>query len=52
VAAEVAAAIRADRFYVVPAQEYLQGLIRTRMQDIIEQRNPTLPAPRPPLAGR
>jgi len=52
VASDVAAAIRADRFYVVPAQEYLQGLIRTRMQDIIEQRNPTLPPPRPGMAGR
>ena len=37
-------AVLADRFYIVPAQPALQELIRVRMQDIIEQRNPTLPA--------
>lgn len=52
VASDVSQAIRADRFYVVPAQEYLQGLIRTRMQDIIEQRNPTMPPPRPGMSAR
>lgn len=52
VASDVSQAIRADRFYVVPAQEYLQGLIRTRMQDIIEQRNPTMPPPRPGMPAR
>ena len=46
VAQAVADAILADRFYVIPAQEHLQDLIRTRMQDIIEQRNPTPPPAR------
>jgi NAD(P)-dependent dehydrogenase (short-subunit alcohol dehydrogenase family) len=45
VAQAVADAIRADRFYIIPAQDGLQELIRTRMQDILEQRNPTLPPP-------
>jgi NAD(P)-dependent dehydrogenase (short-subunit alcohol dehydrogenase family) len=43
VAEAVRDAVRADRFYIVPAQDNLQALIRTRMTDIIEQRNPTLP---------
>jgi NAD(P)-dependent dehydrogenase (short-subunit alcohol dehydrogenase family) len=42
VADAVADAIMADRFYIVPAQPNLTELIRTRMQDIVEQRNPTL----------
>jgi NAD(P)-dependent dehydrogenase (short-subunit alcohol dehydrogenase family) len=42
VADAVADAIVADRFYIVPAQPNLMELIRTRMQDIVEQRNPTL----------
>jgi hypothetical protein len=45
VADAVAEAIMADRYYVIPAQPFLQDLIRTRMQDIIEQRNPTIAAP-------
>ena len=45
VADAVAEAIMADRYYVIPAQPILQDLIRTRMQDIIEQRNPTIAAP-------
>jgi NAD(P)-dependent dehydrogenase (short-subunit alcohol dehydrogenase family) len=42
VADAVAEAIVADRFYIVPAQPRLTDLIRTRMQDILELRNPTL----------
>jgi NAD(P)-dependent dehydrogenase (short-subunit alcohol dehydrogenase family) len=42
VADAVAEAIVADRFYIVPAQPPLVDLIRTRMQDIVELRNPTL----------
>lgn len=45
VADAVAEAIMADRYYVIPAQPFLQDLIRTRMQDIIEQRNPTWAPP-------
>ena len=45
VADAVAEAIKADRYYVIPAQPFLQELIRTRMQDIIEQRNPTWAPP-------
>ncbi len=43
VADAVADAIVADRFYSVPAQPHLLALIKTRMQDIAELRNPTLP---------
>jgi NAD(P)-dependent dehydrogenase (short-subunit alcohol dehydrogenase family) len=46
VADAVADAIGADRFYIIPSQPNLLDLIRTRMQDIIDQRNPTLPPPR------
>ena len=42
VARQVFEAIRDDRFYIFPAQESILGSVRTRMQDIIEQRNPTL----------
>ena len=42
VADAVADAIVADRFYIVPAQPNLVELVRTRMEDIVEQRNPTL----------
>ena len=45
VADAVAEAIMADRYYVIPAQPFLQELIRTRMQDIIEQRNPSWAPP-------
>jgi NAD(P)-dependent dehydrogenase (short-subunit alcohol dehydrogenase family) len=46
VADAVADAIVADRFYIVPAQPNLIELVCTRMQDIAQQRNPTLaPAP-------
>lgn len=45
VAQAVADAIRADRFYVIPAQEPLQQMIDLRMNDILQRRNPTLPAP-------
>jgi NAD(P)-dependent dehydrogenase (short-subunit alcohol dehydrogenase family) len=38
-------AVVEDRYYIVPAQPSLQALIRTRMEDIIAQRNPTLPPP-------
>jgi NAD(P)-dependent dehydrogenase (short-subunit alcohol dehydrogenase family) len=45
VAQAVADAIRADRFYVIPAQEPLQQLIDLRLNDILQRRNPTLPPP-------
>lgn len=38
-------AVVSDRYYIVPAQQALQAMIRTRMEDIIAQRNPTLPPP-------
>jgi NAD(P)-dependent dehydrogenase (short-subunit alcohol dehydrogenase family) len=47
VAQAVVDAIRADRFYVIPAQPFLVDLIGLRMQDILAQRNPTVP----PLPG-
>jgi NAD(P)-dependent dehydrogenase (short-subunit alcohol dehydrogenase family) len=43
VADAVAEAVVADRFYIVPAQTPLLALLRTRLQDIAEQRNPTAP---------
>ncbi len=46
VADAVADAIVADRYFIVPAQPDLIDLVHTRMRDIVEQRNPTLP-PRP-----
>lgn len=46
VADAVAEAIVQDRYYIVPAQPHLHELIRTRMADIVEWRNPTLAAPR------
>ena len=45
VADEVAEAIMQDRYYIVPAQPHLHELIRTRMADIVEWRNPTLAGP-------
>ncbi len=45
VASEVVDAVRADRFYIVPAQPFLVDLINTRMQEIAQQRNPTQPPP-------
>ncbi len=45
VAAAVVDAVRADRFYIVPAQAFLVDLIRTRMNEVAEQRNPTIPPP-------
>lgn len=50
VADAVVDAIHADRFYVIPAQPALLELIALRMQDILAQRNPTLPTP-PPWAS-
>ena len=38
--------VRADRFYIVPAQPPLVDLLRLRLQDILEGRNPTLPPSR------
>ena len=46
VADAVADGILGDRFYVVPAQPDLIELIRVRMTDIVEQRNPSLPVPK------
>ena len=43
VADAVLDAVRADRFYIVPAQPPLVDLVRLRLQDILEGRNPTLP---------
>ncbi len=37
-------AIRDDHFYIFPAQEGVLEIVKARMTDIIEQRNPTLPA--------
>jgi len=45
VANDVVDAIREDRFYVVPAQPWIVDMIQTRLQDITQQRNPTLPPP-------
>ncbi len=42
VARQVFEAIREDRFYIFPAQENVLESVRVRMEDIIEQRNPTL----------
>lgn len=44
VADAVADAVRADRFYIVPAQERFLGLLRLRLEDLGALRNPTLPA--------
>ncbi len=43
VADAVLEAIESDRFYIVPAQPQLLALIKARLQDIAELRNPTLP---------
>lgn len=45
VAEAVADAIRADRFYVIPAQEPLQQVIDLRLGDLLQRRNPTIPQP-------
>ena len=42
VARMVFEAIRDDRFYIFPAQPNVLESVKTRMTDIIEQRNPTL----------
>ena len=34
-------AIRDDRFYIFPAQPNVLQSVRARMEDIIDQRNPT-----------
>ena len=34
--------IRDDKFYIVPAQENFLGAVKLRMDDIVEQRNPTM----------
>ena len=44
VADAVADAIVADRYFIVPAQPHLLDLIRARLRDITELRNPALPA--------
>lgn len=41
VAREVAEAILADRYFIVPAQAPIVEAIRMRMRDVAEQRNPT-----------
>lgn len=35
-------AIRDDKFYIFPAQEGVLGSVKARMEDILQQRNPTL----------
>ena len=42
VARMVFEAIRDDRFYIFPAQPNVLQSVRARMEDIIDQRNPTL----------
>jgi NAD(P)-dependent dehydrogenase (short-subunit alcohol dehydrogenase family) len=42
VARQVFEAVRDDRFYIFPAQENILESVRVRMEDIVEQRNPTL----------
>jgi NAD(P)-dependent dehydrogenase (short-subunit alcohol dehydrogenase family) len=37
---------RADRFYIVPAQPQFVDMVRLRLQDMLEGRNPTLPPSR------
>ncbi len=43
VARQVVDAVREDRFYIVPAQPFLVELIRTRMEEVTQQRNPSIP---------
>jgi NAD(P)-dependent dehydrogenase (short-subunit alcohol dehydrogenase family) len=43
VAVATAEAVVADRYWVVPAQAPLLEMIRVRMHDVLEGRNPTLP---------
>ena len=42
VARQVFEAVRDDRFYIFPAQPNVLESVKTRMTDIIEQRNPTI----------
>jgi len=42
VARQVFEAVRDDKFYIFPAQANVLESVKTRMTDIIEQRNPTL----------
>ena len=44
VARQVFEAVRDDRFYIFPAQENILASVKARMEDIVEQRNPSLPA--------
>ena len=44
VARQVFEAIRDDHFYIFPAQPGVLESVKLRMEDIIEQRNPTIPA--------
>ena len=44
VADAVVDGIRADQFYIIPAQPALHDMVTLRMQDIVARRNPTLPA--------
>ena len=44
VAEKVFAAIQDEKFYILPHPELLE-VVRLRMQDILEQRNPTLAMP-------
>lgn len=45
VAQAVSEAIRADRFYVIPAQPPLLQMIDQRLQDMLQRRNPTSTPP-------
>jgi NAD(P)-dependent dehydrogenase (short-subunit alcohol dehydrogenase family) len=42
VARQVFEAVRDDRFYIFPAQDYMLDAVKTRMTGIIEQRNPVV----------
>ena len=42
VARQVFEAVRDDKFYIFPAQDYMLEAVKNRMTGIIEQRNPTL----------
>ena len=45
VAEQIVDAIRAERFYVIPAQPELMTGIEERLQDVAERRNPAVQAP-------
>jgi NAD(P)-dependent dehydrogenase (short-subunit alcohol dehydrogenase family) len=44
IAGKVAAAIKADQFYIIPAQESMLEAIKRRFDDLLAGRNPAVPA--------